>query len=189
MDEMIKRNKIILTKDNTALLLIDIQEKILDVMANKESVISNSIQLIKGFKVLNIPIYYTEQYPKGLGLTASQLLTELDGLIPIQKMSFSCAGADNLFARLKDNNITQVVVAGIETHVCVEQTALDLIENGFQVDLAANATSSRKEIDYKLALDRMRNHGVEVTTSEAILFELLTIAGTKEFKEISRIIK
>lgn len=189
MDGMIKRNKIILTKDKTALLLIDIQEKILDVMANKESVINNSIQLIKGFKVLNIPIYYTEQYPKGLGLTASQLLTELDGLIPIQKMSFSCAGADNLFTKLKDNNITQVVIAGIETHVCVEQTALDLIANGFQVDLAANATSSRNEIDYKFALDRMRSHGVEITTTEAILFELLTIAGTKEFKEISRIIK
>jgi nicotinamidase-related amidase len=186
---MVYRNKIILKRDNTALLLIDIQEKILDVMANKELVLRNSLQLIKGFKILNIPIFYTEQYPKGLGLTASQLLTELEGLSPIQKMSFSCVGAGNLFTRLKDNNITQVVIAGIETHICVEQTALDLIANDFQVDLAANATSSRNEIDHKFALERMRNHSVEITTSEAILFELLTIAGTDEFKEISKIVK
>ncbi len=189
MDTIIERNKKILSREKTALLLIDIQEKILAVMQNPDQVIKNTLKLIRGFKVLNIPIFYTEQYPKGLGPTSSELLKELEGLSSIQKMSFSCSGAGNFFNRLKDNNVSQVVIAGIESHVCVQQTALDLLANGFQVDVAADAISSRNEIDYKFAIDRMREHGIEITTTEAILFELLNFCGTDEFKEISKIVK
>ncbi|MFO7446353.1 MAG: hydrolase [Ignavibacteriaceae bacterium] len=185
----IKRNEKILIRDYTALLLIDIQEKILAVMNEPKQVINNSLKLIKGFKTLNIPIFYTEQYPKGLGPTSQKLLDELQGLSPIQKMSFSCQGAGNFFDRLFDNNVKQVVVAGIETHVCVQQTVLDLLANGFQVNIAADAVSSRNEFDYRIALDRMSTHGAEITTAEAILFELLTVSGTDEFKEVSKIIK
>jgi nicotinamidase-related amidase len=189
MDTVLERNKKILAREKTALLLIDIQEKILAVMNGQEQVIKNSLNLIRGFKALNIPIFYTEQYPKGLGPTASPLLKELEGLSVIQKMTFSCSGVPNFFARLLDNNVSQVVIAGIESHICVQQTALDLLANGFQVDIAADATSSRKETDYKIALERMRTHGAEITTTEAILFELVAISDTDEFKEISRIIK
>ncbi len=189
MEAPIERNKIILSREKSALLLIDIQEKILAVMNNPEQVVANSLKLIKGFKALNIPIFYTEQYPKGLGTTAEPLLKELEGLSPIQKMSFSCSGAGNFFTRLVDNNVSQVVIAGIESHVCVQQTALDLIASSFQVNIAADAVSSRKEIDYRISLDRMRSHKIEITTSEAILFELLNVCGTDEFKEISRIVK
>ncbi len=189
MEGIIERNRKILVRDTAALLLIDIQEKILAVMKEPEMVVSNSIKLIKGFKVLNVPIFYTEQYPKGLGTTAAPLLAELEGLNAIQKMSFSCFGAGNFFTRLKDNKVTQVVVAGIESHVCVQQTVLDLIASGFQVNVAADAVSSRKEPDYKFALKRMSAHGAEVTTTEAILFELLTSSDTEEFKEISAIIR
>jgi len=189
MEPLIERNKVILSREKTALLLIDIQEKILAVMNRHEQVINNSIKLIRGFKTLNIPIFYTEQYPKGLGTTAEPLVKELEGLSPIQKMSFSCSGAGNFFTRLVDNKVSQVVIAGIESHVCVQQTALDLIASGFQVDIAADAVSSRNEIDYLTALDRMRTHRIEITTSESILFELLNICGTDEFKEISKIIK
>ena len=184
-----ERNKKILQRDSTALLLIDIQEKILNVMHNKDQVINNSLKLIKGFKVLNVPIFYTEQYPKGLGSTAEPLLTELQGLSPIQKMSFSCFGAGNLFTRLKDNNVSQIVIAGIEAHVCVQQTVLDLLANGFQVNVAADSVSSRNDLDYRIALDRIRSHGAEITTAESILFELLTMSDTDEFKEISKIIR
>jgi nicotinamidase-related amidase len=104
-------------------------------------------------------------------------------------MTFSCAGAGNLFPRLKDNNALQVVVAGIESHVCVQQTVLDLLANEFQVNVAADAISSRNELDYKTAIDRMRHHGAEITTTEAILFELLNVCGTDEFKQISKIVK
>lgn len=189
MESIIKRNEKILLRDNTALLIIDIQEKILSVMHNPKMVIDNTLKIIKGFKKLNLPIFYTEQYPKGLGPTAASILKELEGLSAIQKMTFSCYGADNLFQRLRDNEANQVVVAGIEAHVCVQQTVLDLISNNFQVDVLANATSSRKEIDYHFALQRMSKHGAEITTVESVLFELLNECGTDEFKSISKIIK
>jgi len=183
------RHSTILRREETALLIIDIQEKIFKVMLNSESLITNAIKLIQGFNILNLPIYITEQYPKGLGETESRIKSALNNITPIQKMSFSCAGAGDLFDILKQLNIKQVVLAGIESHVCVQQTALDLLENGFQVNLAADACSSRKEIDYNIALDRMRSSGVIVTTTEAILFELLNVCGTDEFKSISKIVK
>jgi nicotinamidase-related amidase len=185
----ITKNPKILLREKTALLIIDIQEKVLAVMDNPRDVSANTIKLIKGFKVLNLPIFYTEQYPKGLGSTTSAIAKELEGLSAIQKMSFSCFGADDLFTRLKDNNISQVVIAGIESHVCVQQTVLDLLANGFQVNVCADAVSSRKAVDYNTALERMRSHGAEITTTESVLFELLNVSGTDEFKQISKIVK
>jgi len=185
----IKRNPKILSAESTALLLIDIQEKVLAVMQNPDIVISNTIKLIKGFKILRLPIFFTEQYPKGLGSTTAEIAEELEGLTPIQKMSFSCFGANDLFKRLSDNNISQVVIAGIESHVCVQQTVLDLLSNNFQVNVPADAVSSRKMIDYKTALSRMQYNGAEITTTEAVLFELLNVCGTDEFKQISKLVK
>ncbi len=104
-------------------------------------------------------------------------------------MSFSCSGAGDLFEEFEKKNLSQIVVCGIEAHVCVQQTVLDLIENKVQVNLAADAVSSRKEIDYKVALDRMRHHGAEITTTESILFELLKVCGTDQFRAISKIVK
>lgn len=179
----------ILIPSQTALLIIDIQERILPVINNHQMVVNNTLKLIKGFKVLNLPIYYTEQYPKGLGPTSKAIADELIDIQPFQKMSFSCSGAGDLFKEFHSKNLSQIVVCGIESHVCVQQTVLDLIENGIQVNLAADAVSSRKEIDYKTALDRMRNHGTEVTTTESILFELLNVCGTPEFKTVSKIVK
>jgi isochorismate hydrolase len=183
------RNPKLLSRDSAALLLIDVQEKILNVMHNKENLINSCIKLIKGFKILNIPIFYTEQYPKGLGPTSQLLLKELEGLSAIQKISFSCLGAGNLFHRLKDSNVSQVVIAGIESHVCVQQTVLDLLANDFQVDVCADAVSSRKENDLNTALERMSKNNAEITTVESVLFELLEESGTEEFKKISSIIK
>lgn len=185
----LKRYQKLLSPESTALLIIDIQEKVLAVMQNPEMVVSNTIKLIKGFKELRLPIFFTEQYPKGLGFTAPDILNELEGLTAIQKMTFSCFGADDLFKRLYDNNITQVVAAGIESHVCVQQTVLDLLANNLQVNVAADAVSSRKEIDYKTALNRMQANGAEITTTESVLFELLRICGTDEFKAVSKIVK
>jgi len=186
--EFIRHPKI-LTTDSTALLIIDIQEKILKVMHNPQMVIDNTLKLIKGFKILNLPIYFTEQYPKGLGPTTEVIANELEGLSPIQKMTFSCSGAENLFKELKDKKITRVVAAGIESHVCVQQTVLDLLANNFQVNVCADAVSSRKEIDYQTALSRMRTHGAEITTAESVLFELLNLCGTDVFRAVSKIVK
>ena len=186
---MTKRSPIILNRRNTALLIIDIQKRILDVMHNSKKVVKNTTKLIEGFKILNIPIYYTEQYPKGLGETEQSIKEALTDLKAIQKLSFSCSGAGNLFNEIKDKGISQIVVTGIECHVCVQQTVLDLLSNGFQVNLAADAVSSRNKIDYNTAIRRMSKWGTEVTTTEAILFELLEVCGTEEFKKISKIVK
>ena len=184
----VKRNSKILVKEKTALLIIDVQSRIIDVMQNKESLVQNIVKLIKGMNILDVPVFYTEQYPKGLGETIPEIKHELASEA-IQKMSFSCSGAGDLFKELIDKNISQVVVCGIESHVCVQQTVLDLLENGFQVNVAADAVSSRKEFDYQTALDRMRANKAEITTTESILFELLNICGTSQFKEIISIIK
>jgi len=185
----VKRFSKLLKPESTVLLIIDIQERILPVISNHDRVVEYTLKLIKGFKALGLPIYYTEQYPKGLGPTAKSIMDELGDIKPFDKMSFSCSGAGNLFEEFRKKNLSQIVVCGIESHVCVQQTVLDLIGNGFQVNLAADAVSSRKEIDYQTALQRMRIHNVEVTTSESILFELLNICGTPQFKEVSKIVK
>jgi isochorismate hydrolase len=184
-----KRNPIILKKETTALLIIDIQERILPVIRNYETVLENTVKLIKGFKAMQLPIYFTEQYPKGLGSTSVKLINELEGYKAYQKMTFSCSGAENLFDEFYKKKLSQIVVTGVESHVCVQQTVLDLIANNFQVNLVADAVSSRKEIDYNIALERMRTLSAEVTTTESILFELLEVCGTSEFKEISKIVK
>lgn len=183
------RNKKILQREKTGLLIIDIQERILPVIDNIENVIQNTIKLINGFKILSIPIYFTEQYPKGLGTTEKRIKEALENAEAIQKMSFSCSGAGNLFAELKEKNISQVVVCGIESHVCVQQTVLDLIANDFQVNVAADAISSRRKFDFEIAMQRMLANGAEVTTTESILFELLNVCGTDEFKSISKLVK
>lgn len=184
-----KRHQKILTRDKTALLLIDVQERILDVMMNKDSLIDNQLKLIKGFKILNTPIFFTEQYPKGLGPTINVLLEELKPLEAYQKITFSCIGAGNLFNDMKDKGIEKVVVCGIESHVCVMQTALDLIQNDFQVSIPVNAVSSRKKEDYDAALVRYDREGVIITSVEAVLFELLENSRSDEFKQISKLIK
>jgi len=184
-----KRFKQQLSSGKTALLVIDIQERIIPVIANNQLVISNSVKLIKGFKILGIPVFYTEQYPKGLGSTLIELKKELDESSRFEKMSFSCSGAENLFNKFSASKISQVVVCGIEAHVCVQQTVLDLLENNFQVNVAVDAVSSRKEIDFNTAFSRMENNGAILTTTEAILFELLNVCGTEQFKQISRLVK
>lgn len=189
MEKPIKRFDKLLVSEKAGLLIIDIQERILHVINDYNSVVENTVRLIKGFKVLGLPIFYTEQYPKGLGPTIKIIKDELQEITPIVKMSFSCSGAGNLFETLENKKLSQICVCGIEAHVCVQQTVLDLLENGFQVNIAADAMSSRKIIDYEVALTRMRHHGAEVTTSEAMLFELMNVCGTDIFKQISKIVK
>ncbi len=179
----------VLNKNKSALLVIDIQERILPVIFEYERVVQNSIKLIKGFKTLGLPVYFTEQYPKGLGPTSTQIKEALEDAQAIEKMSFSCSGAPGLFNELKNRNIEQVVLCGVESHVCVMQTALDLIANGFQVHVAADAVSSRREFDFNIAINRLRSSGSEVTLTESVLFELLEVCGTDQFKAVSKLVK
>jgi nicotinamidase-related amidase len=158
-------------------------------MAEKEAVIKASSTLIKGCRLMNVPIFFTEQYPEGLGPTESELLELLGDSRGMTKKYFSCCRDTNLVEELKSTGISQVVLAGMETHVCVLQTALDLITDNFQVFLARDAVTSRKTMDRDVALERMRQHGIIITTVESILFELLESANAPEFQKVQRLIK
>jgi nicotinamidase-related amidase len=183
------RHPNILLRENTALLVIDIQEKLIPAIHDGERVVLNTLKLINGFKIMKAPIYFTEQYPKGLGHTEPRIKDALSGLHAIEKMTFSCYGAENLFDELEKQNIQKVVLCGTESHVCVLQTALDLVINEFQVFVAADAVSSRRKFDYEIALRRMEKNGAEITVTESILFEMLNVCGTDEFKAVSKLVK
>ncbi|UCE06013.1 MAG: hydrolase [bacterium] len=183
------RHNTILNKKTTGLLIIDIQERINAVMKYRERVVKNTVKLINGFNILNVPIFITEQYRKGLGATEKPILNALKQADIVEKMNFSCCAALPLMEQLRVKKIQQIVICGIETHVCVLQTSLDLIAEGFQVHLVCDAISSRKKLDHTTAIDRMFQAGVILTTTESVLFELLEHAGTPEFKQISQLVK
>ncbi len=183
-----KRHPQILNRAHTALLVVDAQTKLNAVVRNGQQVVEGIVKLVKGFRVLNLPVFSTEQYPQGLGPTDPSITEVLDSA-PFQKMSFSCSTVDDLTSQLHQNNVKQVLLVGTEAHVCVQQTALDLLAENFQVQVGVDVVSSRKELDYRTALERMSKAGVILTTVEAALFELLEVSGTSEFKEIARLIK
>lgn len=181
-------HEIILGRQKTALLVIDVQEKIYKAVRKHEKMLDKILKLINGANTLEVPIYFTEQYPKGLGETIQPIKEKIEDKA-VEKFTFSCSGAGNLFLNFAEKGIKQVIVCGIEAHVCVQQTVLDLIANGFQVNVPLDAISSRNKIDFKAAVQRMSNHGAEIMTVEAILFELMGNCKIKEFKTVSSIIK
>lgn len=184
-----KRHPTILQRRHTALLVIDIQTRVHAAMLYARQVEQNAVKLIHGFQILKAPIFVTEQYPQGLGATIPAIAAALGEISSLQKMSFSCCGSEELIRRLEKDGIKQVVLCGIETHVCVQQTALDLLAGGYQVHLVEEAASSRKESDHVTALARMRAAGVVPTSTEAVLFELMERADIAEFKQVSALIK
>ena len=183
------RNTILLDRNRVGLLVIDIQQKLLKVMAHQDQVVENTVKLIKGFKIFQSPIFVTEQYPEGIGKTATPIKKVLGDVEIQEKLTFSCCGVEGLIHSLRSKKIDQLVLCGIETHICVWQTAMDLIDQGFMVDVVKDAVSSRKDVDYETALARMLHHGIDVVTTEMVLFEILERAGTDEFKEIAKLIK
>lgn len=183
------RHNTILNKMTSGLLIIDIQERINAVMKYRDRVVKNTVKLINGFKILDVPIFITEQYRKGLGPTEKPILDALNQPAIVEKLNFSCCAVMPLIEQLRAKKIRQVVVCGIETHVCVMQTCLDLLAEEFQVHLVIDAISSRRKLDHEVAIDRLDQAGVVLTTTEAVFFELLERAGTPEFKQISQLIK
>ncbi len=179
----------LLSKEKSILVLIDIQEKLLKVMWKKEDLILNLSKLIRAFKIMEIPILLTEQYPEGMGKTDKSISELVDQTEPVEKLCFSCMGKEDFDDKLKTSGRKQVVLAGIESHICVLQTALDLLDQSFLVYLPYDGTSSRKESDYRNALERMRKEGVVIGSMESAIFELLKVADTQQFREVLKIIK
>lgn len=181
-----------LDRTNTLLLIIDVQEKLMPAIDDSASVIRNIDRLVRGCHVLGVPALLTEQYVKGLGATVEPVrraFEETSGYAPIEKSCFSAYGCEAFSARLASLGRTQVLVAGVETHVCVYQTVEDLLARGLAVSVIADAVSSRTPRKRELALQRMTSDGAKLSSTEMALFELTVTSGTDEFRAISRLIR
>jgi len=183
----------LLQPDETALLVVDVQERFRAAMEGFEPMLSRCVRLVRAFRALALPILVTEQYPKGLGPTVPELLEALghggsEQKIP-EKTSFSSYGCDGLPERLRATQASSVLVCGIETHVCVNQSAQDLLEAGYRVQIAVDAVESRHAKDREVALRKLERAGVVLTTSEMAAFELLRDAKHPRFKEVQALFK
>jgi nicotinamidase-related amidase len=179
----------ILDITQSALVVIDLQEAFRSAMPEFPQIVSRAAMAVRGFQILNVPVIVTEQYPKGLGKTAEEILYSLpDDFEPIEKISFSSC-IDPFVAKLHELGAKQVVLCGLETHICVNQTAHDLLANGFEVHLLTDAVGSRYLQDRETALSKMLLNGVVPATVEMSLFELMRDAKHEQFKEIQNLIK
>jgi nicotinamidase-related amidase len=178
-----------LTIDNTALIIIDVQEKLFRVIHGNEALLENLQKIICGAQVLGIPLLVTEQNPAGLGATVPELKTLLADIQPISKFSFSCCADERCMEQLADLKRTQLLLAGIETHICVYQTALDLLDQGYEVEVLADCVGSRTVANKSLGLEKMKQAGAQITGIEIALFELQRVAKGEAFKELSRLVK
>mgnify|MGYP002623758793 CR=1 FL=1 len=180
-----------ITRDNVMFLLIDVQERLLPAMSEPEACLNNIEKLAEGMKILGIPSVVTEQYPKGLGRTDEKLIKalELSAEDALDKRTFSVFADEIIKSKIEEYDKDYVIIAGIESHICVLQTAMDLSEAGFVPVVVEDCVYSRKENDKINAIKRAAMEGAIITTTESILFELLDTSLAPEFKEISNLIK
>lgn len=176
-------------RDKAVIVVIDYQERLFPAMKNQEEIARKASMLIRGVRALGIPILVTEQYPKGLGKTVTEIQEALGDFQPIEKTSFSVLGEPNFVEAFKELNREDVIICGIESHVCVEQSALDFLSQGYRVYIMEDAVGSRSNTDKKFAGRRMVEAGCVGTTVEAALFELVGDAKDPCFKEISKLVK
>lgn len=178
-----------LNREHTAAVFVDIQERLFPHMEGSGELLERTELLVKGLQLLKVPLFRTEQYPKGLGPTIPELASLLEGEEAIEKIAFSCCDEPEFMKRLKSRSPRFVIIAGIEAHVCILQTCLDLLAARFVPVLVSDCTSSRRVTDKLVALQRIRQEGAVVTTSESLLFELCRFAGTDEFRALSRLVR
>ncbi|MCP4375313.1 MAG: hydrolase [bacterium] len=177
-----------LETDNAVLLVIDIQGKLASLMHEKEHLYDNTVRMLRAAEALGIEVICTEQHPDGLGPTVVEVAEHVH-VQPIPKFAFSCCGEPAFEAALKATERKQVIIAGIETHICVYQTAMDLLAGGYEVYVLTDAVSSRTQANYQLGLQRMKDAGAVMTGVEMAIFEMLKVAKGDKFKQIVQIIK
>jgi nicotinamidase-related amidase len=175
--------------ENSVLMLIDIQGKLASLMHNKDNLYKNLEIIVKSMNALEVPIIWMEQVPDKLGPTISNITDNLQDLEPIPKYTFSCCGNDAFNERLASLKRKKILLTGIETHICVYQTACDLIEKGYQVQVIEDCVSSREQSNKILGLNRIEKAGGSITSCEMILFELMKSTKAKGFREITKLIK
>ncbi|MCD8377264.1 MAG: isochorismatase family protein [Candidatus Gastranaerophilales bacterium] len=178
-----------LNADNSLLFLIDVQDRLTGMLKNSEEIAKNNSILAGAAKTLSIPALVSEQYPKGLGTTVFEVRQYIEPENIIEKTSFSALAANEIKSKLETFNRKKIILTGIETHICVYQTARALLESGYEVFVVKNACSSRKTKDYRTALELMRDYGARLTCVETVLFEWLGSSAHPNFKEIQALIK
>jgi len=178
-------------REEAVLIIIDVQDALIRNMNQEvvKNVIRNIRTLLAFAKKMEIPILITEQYPKGLGKTVPEITMELGSRPPIEKVSFSCCGVETFNDQLNQLGRKKAILTGIETHVCVLQTASDLIQKGYEVHVVADAICSRRKLDWEIGLRWMEKREAMISTTEIIAFQLLKEAGTEEFRGLSKFLK
>ena len=171
-----------LTPQNTALVVVDVQEKLMAAMARRSETVAAVDKLVRAARILQLPTLVTLQYVKGLGPLCTELTEATAGLPVMEKLAFSCCGSEEFMSAIRGLHRQRIILCGAETHVCVQQTAIDLMNAGFYVNVIADAVCSRHDADYWVAIARLRDCGAVITTVETAVFELLREAGTPQFK-------
>ena len=174
---------------NPCLVIVDVQEKLFPVMNEKQSLLRNLIILIKGFQLFKLPVIITEQVPEKLGNTIEEIASLFDKVDPIVKSSFSCLGESKFLERLETINADEIILAGIESHVCIYQTSHDLLEQQKHVEVVVDSISSRNVNNHNTAIDRMKMEGVSLTSVEMLLFSFQKSASGDNFKKLVNLIK
>jgi isochorismate hydrolase len=177
-----------LTPQNAALVVIDVQEKLMNVMPRRAETLASIQKLIGAARILKLPTLVTAQYIKGLGPVCAEIVEATPGITPLEKMTFSCCGSEEFLRTLKDLRRQRIILCGIEAHVCVQQTAIDLMKD-YMVYITTDAVCSRKRHDHKVAIERLRDCGAVINTVESAVFELLRESGTEQFKQILPLFK
>jgi nicotinamidase-related amidase len=185
----LKEGKLMLTTENSALVLVDVQGKLAQAMHDRQRFLDNTIKLVKGTQILGLPVLWTEQNPAGLGPTIPEIAELLPNQNPLDKFSFSCCGDQVFVDELKALDRKNMLVAGVEAHVCVYQTAADLVDLNYNVQVVADAVASRTPENKHIGLERSKEAGAGLTSTETVLFELLKVAEGDKFKQIINIVK
>jgi nicotinamidase-related amidase len=179
----------LLTRENTGLVIVDAQERLMAVMGNGARTIKNIQALIHLARLFSLPIVVTEQYPRWLGPTVKEVKKLITPFEPIEKMEFNCCAVDRFNALVKLNDLRNIILTGVESHICIFQTCTALLENGYNVHVPCDAVDSRVEENRLVGLHLMNENGAVITSTETVVFQILQRAGTREFREMSKRIK
>lgn len=179
----------VVRRESAVFVLVDMQDRLAATMPRRAEVVSAAVLLARAASILGVPVIVTRQYPQGLGDTVPELSAVTGDLEPVDKVSFACPAEPSFARRLSELRRPQVVLAGMETHICITQTALALLAEGYEVHVVADATCSRRDRDHEISLDRLRAAGIVVTTAESVVYEALGEAGSGEFRSVLEAVK
>ena len=177
-----------LSSEHSVLVVVDVQERLLPIIIEKEKLVSNILKLIKFASIVKVPVVVTEQYPKGLGRTVREICELLPQFQPVEKTAFNCFSSQEFCKKLKEMRASTLIITGVEAHVCVCQTALEALDD-YRVCVVADAVSSHSKEDLDIALERLRGSGVTIASTDMLMYEILKDADTEEFRQSRNLLR